>query len=79
MDCYDEGKVLGTDIISELRTQGFKGIAFIRSANDDAASAGKYRRAGANGCLGKIPKPNELVNDIVKQCDLAWRMLGVDS
>ena len=77
MDNYQEGKVFGTDITSELRSDGFKGIILIRSANDDAASANKYRRAGANGCIGKKLKSTALVDDIVKQCNLAWEMAMV--
>ena len=75
MDNYNEGKVLGTNVTAELRSDGFKGIILIRSANDDAASANKYRRAGANGCVGKTLKPAALVGDIVKQCNLAWEMV----
>ena len=74
MDNYQEGKVFGTDVTDELRAGGFKGIILIRSANDDAASANKYRRAGANGCVGKTLKSAALVGDIVKQCNLAWEM-----
>ena len=76
MDNYQEGKVLGTDVTDELRSGGFKGIILIRSANDDAASANQYRRAGANGCVGKTLKSAVLVGDIVKQCNLAWDMLS---
>ena len=75
MDNYQEGKVLGTDVTIELRADGFKGIILIRSANDDAVSANKYRYAGANGCVGKTLKTSLLINDIVKQCDLAWEMV----
>jgi hypothetical protein len=75
MDNYSEGKILGTDITNELRSDGFKGIVLIRSANDDAASANKYRRAGANGCVGKTLKSSALVSDIVRQCNLAWEMV----
>ena len=75
MDNYQEGKVFGTEITRELRSDGFKGIILIRSANDDAASANKYRRAGANGCIGKTLKSTSLVDDIVKQCNLAWEMV----
>ena len=75
MDNYTEGKVFGTDVTSELRSDGFKGIILIRSANDDAASANRYRRAGANGCVGKTLKSASLVGDIVKQCNLAWEMV----
>merc|ERR1711865_78809 len=60
MDSYKEGKVFGTDITSELRSDGYKGIILIRSANDDAASANQYRRAGANGCVGKTLELTEL-------------------
>ena len=75
MDIYSEGKILGTDITNELRSDGFKGIVLIRSANDDAASANKYRRAGANGCVGKTLKSSALASDIVRQCNLAWEMV----
>ena len=75
MDNYTEGRVFGTDVTSELRSHGFKGIILIRSANDDAASANRYRRAGANGCVGKTLKSTGLVGDIVKQCNLAWEMV----
>ena len=78
MDNYQEGKVLGTDITHELRSDGFKGIILIRSANDDAASANRYRRAGANGCLGKTLRSTALVGDVVKQCNLAWEMMLVE-
>ena len=75
MDNYKEGKVFGTDVTNELRSSGFTGIIIIRSANDDAASANKYRRAGANGCVGKKLNSVALVGDIVKQCNLAWEMV----
>ena len=75
MDTYSEGKVLGTDVVNELRSDGFKGIVLIRSANDDAASANQYRRAGANGCVGKTLESAALAGDIVRQCNLAWEMV----
>ena len=75
MDNYREGKIFGTDITNELRSDGFKGVILIRSANDDAASANKYRRAGANGCVGKTLKSSALAGDIVRQCNLAWEMI----
>ena len=75
MDNYKEGKIMGTDVTAELRADGFRGIIFIRSANDDAASANHYRRAGANGCIGKTLRTSALVGDIVKQCNLAWEMV----
>ena len=77
MDSYKEGKVFGTDITSELRSDGYKGIILIRSANDDAASANQYRRAGANGCVGKTLELTELATDIVKQCNLGWEMMDL--
>ena len=79
MDNYTEGKVFGTDVTSELRSDGFKGIILIQSADDDAASTNRHRRAGANGCVGKTLKSSTLVGDTVKQCmkqcNLAWEMV----
>ena len=53
MDQYEEGTVYGTDVTKELREKGFEGPIFIRSANDDFASAKKYRDAGATSNLKK--------------------------
>jgi len=66
---------LGTDVTHELRSGGFKGIILIRSANDDAASANKYRGGETHFCVGKTLKSVALVGDIVKQCNLAWEMV----
>jgi len=74
MDAYDEGRILGTDVTRELRDAGFKGVIFIRSANDDAASCLFYRSAGANACLGKSVNVTQLVVDITRECHLAWSM-----
>ena len=76
MDKYEGQKVLGTDVVRQLRSTGFKGVIFIRSANDDAASEAKYIRAGANGCLGKGEPMPVLKVQIVKQCRMVWA-LGV--
>jgi hypothetical protein len=35
---YDQGKILGTEVVADLRHEGFTGVMLIRSANDDAAS-----------------------------------------
>jgi len=74
MDSYPSGKVLGTDVLRELRNGGFKGLVFIRSANDDVESVSLYRGAGANGCLSKSSKISELAAEVVKQCELGWQM-----
>jgi hypothetical protein len=76
MDRYKEGRELGTNLARELRERGFRGLIFIRSANDDPASGNFYRSAGANACLGKTEKADVLNETVVTQCELAWE-LGV--
>ncbi len=74
MDRYPRGTVLGTTVTRELREAGFKGIIFIRSANDDLESVREYREAGANGALSKSGKVADLANETAKQCHMAWKM-----
>ena len=57
MDRYSEGAILGTDVTQTLRASGFKGLVFIRSANDDMASRVTYKNAGADGTLNKGTTP----------------------
>ena len=40
---YKEGVIRGTEVVADLRREGFKGVVLIRSANDDEASGHKYR------------------------------------
>jgi len=65
LDKYAEGKFLGTEIIAELRTSGFQGMAFIRSSNDSAKDIRQYRDAGANGGLLKSGPVKDVVQDIL--------------
>ena len=53
MDRYAEGAILGTEVTARLRKCGFKGLIFIRSANDDMASVVAYKNAGADATLSK--------------------------
>ena len=53
MDRYSEGQVYGTDVTADLRSRGFNGLIFIRSANDTYADETAHRFAGANGTLSK--------------------------
>jgi hypothetical protein len=76
MDRYQEGRELGTNLTRELRERGFRGLIFIRSANDDPSSGSFYRSAGVNACLGKTEKASTLIETLVAQCELAWA-LGV--
>lgn len=64
MDNYPEGRVLGTDTIKKLRTSGFNGLLFIRSANDDTASRLMYKNAGADSTLSKS---NTTMVDLAKE------------
>ena len=67
MDRYPEGTVLGTNVTKELRERGFRGLIFIRSANDDMASMVQYKTAGADATLTKsVPSMNDLVKAIMK-------------
>jgi hypothetical protein len=74
MDKYKEGRVLGTDVVSDLRAAGFSGLMFIRSANDDPESARFYRRAGANGVLSKTAPVQDVADDLVAKSNLAQAM-----
>ena len=52
---FDEGRVLGSDLCTELRERiGFGGLIVIVSANDDAESEEVYFRAGADLASGKL-------------------------
>jgi len=62
MDHYKEGPVLGTDVIESIRATGFKGLMFIRSANDDFESVNMYRRSGATASLSKSFTLEELTS-----------------
>jgi hypothetical protein len=77
MDKYAEGEVLGTDVMGALRTAGFCGLMFIRSANDDPESARFYRQAGATGVLSKTAAVQDVADDLVAKSNLA-RAVDVD-
>jgi CheY-like chemotaxis protein len=74
MDKYDEGEMLGTDVVRALRAAGFSGLLFIRSANDDPESARSYREAGANDVLSKTAPVQDVANDLVAKSNLAQAM-----
>ena len=76
MEYKGEGNIRGTQIVTELRESGFKGVLLIRSANDDTASGHVYRAAGANGYLSKAVNVKQLAKDIKRECELVWRVLG---
>ena len=63
MDRYTEGTILGTDVTRRLRECGFKGLIFIRSANDDMESRVAYKNAGADATLSKGTKS---IDDLAK-------------
>jgi CheY-like chemotaxis protein len=73
---YAGKKVLGTNVVRELRLAGFKGVIFIRSANDDLDAVQQFRAAGADGVLAKTGKVGDLALEVVSKCNLAWD-LGV--
>ena len=66
--------VLGTEVIAKLRETGFKGIIFIRSANDEPAMQKLYLEAGANGHLPKHGKASEIVSTLLRIYSRALRM-----
>ena len=69
---YKEGTVKGTDLVAELRHEGFAGVLLIRSANDDKASGYLYRQAGANAYLSKKGNVTEFARRVVKECVRVW-------
>jgi CheY-like chemotaxis protein len=73
---YTEGNIKGTEIVAELRQSGFKGVVFIRSANDDDVSGNMYRAAGANAYLSKKANVKQLARDVVRECELVWTTMA---
>ncbi len=59
--------IYGTEVTRKLRKMGFKGVIFIRSANDDADSIKKYISAGATGTLQKDSNVQDSADDIIVQ------------
>jgi CheY-like chemotaxis protein len=74
---YDQGVIRGTEVVADLRLEGFTGVFLIRSANDDAASGLQYRKMGANGYLSKKTKMKELAASVVRECEHAWKVLAL--
>ena len=72
---YAEGTVLGTDIIKEVRSKGFEGLMFIRSANEDFEAVQFYKTAGATGHLTKGCDVRTLASTIKQQYHRASRIL----
>jgi len=64
-------EIYGTDITKSLRSQGFRGAIFIRSANDDCESANTYANAGATGSLSKGWSATETAAEVTRK----WRAL----
>jgi CheY-like chemotaxis protein len=74
---YDAGVIRGTEVVAELRQEGFTGVFLIRSANDDAASGLQYRKMGANGYLSKKGSVKQLAADVVRESEHAWRVMAM--
>ena len=77
MDKYSEGKVFGTTVVQQVCARGFKGLVFIRSANDDTKSVAMYIKAGANGALSKSTPVKPLAQEIVVQYWESYSAHGV--
>ena len=73
---YRQGSIFGTDLCARLRQAQFKGVIFIRSANDDPISVKKFIAAGADGCLTKGVDVAQLARNVVEGCERAWQMRG---
>ena len=71
---YHDIKVLGTDITQSLINEGFTGLIFIRSANDDFESVGEYRQAGATGYIRKDMPIEDAAEDLARQYHIASMM-----
>jgi CheY-like chemotaxis protein len=74
---YDQGVIRGTEVVADLRREGFTGVMLIRSANDDAASGLNYRKMGANGYLSKKTNMKQLARDVVRECEHAWKVMAL--
>jgi CheY-like chemotaxis protein len=74
---YDQGVIRGSEVVADLRREGFTGVMLIRSANDDAASGLKYRKMGANGYLSKKTTVKQLAKDVVRECEHAWKVMAL--
>ena len=57
---YPEGFVTGTELTSQLRAHGFRGLIVIRSANDSAESLKQYCDAGADAAISKSARPSKV-------------------
>ena len=67
MDNYRcKRKVVGTDVVRELRVAGFSGVILIRSANDELAAVLLYQQAGADGDISKHGKVDALAADVLR-------------
>ena len=71
---YQDIKVLGTDITRSLINEGFTGLIFIRSANDDFESVGEYRQTGATGYIRKDMTVEDAAEDLARQYHVATMM-----
>ena len=74
---YDQGVIRGSEVVADLRREGFTGVMLIRSANDDATSGLKYRKMGANGYLSKKTTVKQLARDVVRECEHAWKVMAL--
>ena len=67
MENYDgQGEVLGSDVVRELRSSGFDGLAIIRTANEDDISKNMCHQAGADAVLNKRMSCGEVADAIMK-------------
>ena len=64
---YRDIKVLGTDLTQSLINEGFTGLIFIRSADDNFESVGEYRQAGATGYIRKDMPIEDAAEDLARQ------------
>ena len=69
MDTYPgEEEVLGSDVISALRTAGFQGVAIIRSGNEDDHSKKMCHEAGADAVLNKRINYKQIADAVMIAC-----------
>ena len=53
--------VLGTSVVQELVTTGYRGLVCMRTANATGADVAAYRSSGAHCVIGKEMRPKEMV------------------
>ena len=61
-----QGEVLGSDVVCDLRSAGFCGLAVIRTGNEDEVSKDMCRQAGSDDVLNKRMSCREVADVIIK-------------